>query len=520
MLLPIFYFLAIDVPLYEYMLVRSAGGVYGSPGLGVVLFFLGVWGYYAMVFISKGPNFRIKLDEIGVCTGSRTNPYFRFAAVLGYTFIGVTMISMFFSSRWLKLGPVVLGSFAWLIYHQYPTYFSSPTGSWPLAMSMVPLLGSVWMFLPVASVWVFSSALGIGIRYYTELSHPVLREAAIYGVWAFVLVGVAYSVAVAVGLCRASSRLYQGLVATQSGWFERRAVRYGVLLMHVLVNLIGAVAGLIAVDVIYYGIISSSLLQSSVIGVLFQDQLSVMYESYEFSRAIFNFWPLFSPQEYLVAFYALLFSPALFLLGMWVYGTGGQIYSSIRTFTEIRDAEQLDSQVVPGNVDVAAVDRGTLPNAHAGSLFFGWKKYIVVTRSLIDTVSEQELNAVLAHEAYHIQNRDWLANLLASMFSVLFGGQSSLQIFYDYPRVELEADEYAAEMVGAEPLRSALERLELKTLKMSKGSNPSEDRPTGVRRWVLDIWTYLTAPYLLFFSSVVLDMSHRSPSERRELIAE
>jgi Zn-dependent protease with chaperone function len=518
--LPILYLLTIDAPLYEYTMMMSAEGMYDSAGLGVLLIMLGLWGCLVMRFISSGPDLQLKLDEIGVSTDSRANRYFRFAVVLGYTLIGLTIISMFSSSRWLKLGPIVLASFVWFLHHWRPAYFSSPTGSWPLAMSLVPFLGSVWMLLPVVSVWMYSYTFGISVRYYTDLSYAFLREAAIYGIWAFVLVGAVYSVAVTVGLYRASFKLYQGLMATQSEWFERKSIRYGVLSIYVLVNLVGVVAGLIAVDVIYYGITSSSLLRSSVIGVLFQGQLTVMYESYGFSRAIFNAWPLVSPREYLVSFYALLFSPAFFFLGMWIYGTGEHIYSSIRTFLEIRDAERLDSQVVPDSVIIAVSDRGALPNAHAGSLFFGWKRYIVVTRSLIDTVSEQELNAVLAHEAYHIQNRDWLANLLASMFSVLFGGQSSLQIFYDYPRVELEADEYAVEMVGADPLHSALENLELKTLKMSKGSDPSEDRPTGVRRWLSRIQTYLTAPYRLFFSSVVLDVSHRSPSERRELIAE
>ena len=72
-------------------------------------------------------------------------------------------------------------------------------------------------------------------------------------------------------------------------------------------------------------------------------------------------------------------------------------------------------------------------NAYASGLAEG--KYVVaVTRGLIDTLSDQELEAVLAHELTHIRNRDTQLMVIAIIFAGIFAFFGDLVIRgWDFP---------------------------------------------------------------------------------------
>lgn len=92
----------------------------------------------------------------------------------------------------------------------------------------------------------------------------------------------------------------------------------------------------------------------------------------------------------------------------------------------------------------------------------GKRQRVVVTTALLETLSVDQLRAVLAHEEAHLRQRHYLA-LLACR--TLFGTLSPIfPIFRDaMPRVrlyaELSADDCARRNVGARPLRAALATL-------------------------------------------------------------
>ena len=72
-------------------------------------------------------------------------------------------------------------------------------------------------------------------------------------------------------------------------------------------------------------------------------------------------------------------------------------------------------------------------NAYASGL--AEKQYVVaVTRGLVDTLSEEELEAVLAHELTHIRNRDTQLMVIAIVFAGIFAFFGDLAIRgWDFP---------------------------------------------------------------------------------------
>ncbi len=132
---------------------------------------------------------------------------------------------------------------------------------------------------------------------------------------------------------------------------------------------------------------------------------------------------------------------------------------------------------------------------------------ILLSRGVIDELDEDELEAVIAHELYHLRNRDLSRNAVASVFGLLVGGRNALVAVYDYPKIEREADEYAVSQVGADALVRALRRLDsMRSL--------SAARPGVVGDYDGGGWWLISAPYQVLFGSVLLENAHASIDER------
>lgn len=496
---------------------------YGRNVAQVILVLLGFWSYSVLVFVSSGPSLSLEAGEWGAVRGRSANPYYWLIALLGYTLAGIALVSVAVSSVWVKLCVPVLGSMLAGVHRWKPGLFSSPFDSPPVAMSMVPLLGATWMFLPVASVWIFSSAIGAISGSYTETAlDPFLTR----GLLIFIAAVVTFSLTTVMWLCKASDRVAQSLKDSNPEWFGSQIVRYAVISIYISLNLVGVLAGVVCLDLIYFGVTEYSLVLGS-----FQGWLGTMYSSYPVLERVFAGWPALSARTYAILIYELLLSPAMFFIGMWVYSTADHLVNRSRIFLQLNTAEQLESGVVPDSIDVVVSD-SDLPNAHSGSLFFGWRDFIIVSQPLIDSLSNDELDAVLAHEVYHLKNQDWVTNLLASAFAVVTGGRNSLLVFYGYPRIEREADDYAVQVVGQKLVSDALEELEIEMLKLRKGGDTSTgDELPGIfgmlqdtRYWDTEQLSrskrYLKAPYRLFFGPLLMDASHLSPEKRRERITD
>lgn len=200
-----------------------------------------------------------------------------------------------------------------------------------------------------------------------------------------------------------------------------------------------------------------------------------------------------------------------------------------------KQGEILQSEAVPDSIKAVVVEEDGFPNAYAGSLFFGLKDFIIINQSMVKLLDDRQLDALLAHEIYHLQNRDWAANLLAGIFSLLFFGRNTLLVFWGYPSVEREADKYAADRVGVEPLQSALHDLTVEKeryRRLRERHLPDESqrsKPSLPGFWTIisntvsqrrlqrltELQRYITDPYELLFGSIVFQSAHLNLDDRR-----
>jgi hypothetical protein len=250
---------------------------------------------------------------------------------------------------------------------------------------------------------------------------------------------------------------------------------------------------------------------------------------YSHLDAFFGGSPLLPSRTYSVGVLILLNAPIVVMVASWVFHLYRNLHSKLKLLTRSTTDETLSRL---SETSVRILDTEAL-SIYPTVLFFGWKQYIVVSQKVVTELDEKELAAVLAHEQYHLKNRDYIVNTLASLFSLFVGGRNSLLLFYNYGQTERDADRYAADMVGEEALISALDRLELVQLRERKHTSGLTIGSPGFikslsfrngfsKELVTDLWfevkSYLTAPYHLFFGRFVFDTAHASIEERKSWI--
>jgi beta-lactamase regulating signal transducer with metallopeptidase domain len=160
--------------------------------------------------------------------------------------------------------------------------------------------------------------------------------------------------------------------------------------------------------------------------------------------------------------------PALAFLGLVAAGTVAGLWSLRRqssatrrlqaTIEELRLAPDVKLLEAAGRVGVAGrVD--LLRADEPFSFTYGLAKpRIAVSSGLADTLSDEELDAVLEHERYHVRNRDPLKLLLARMLApTLFFVPILRELRSRYVAArELAADRRAFDRQGRRPLAGAL----------------------------------------------------------------
>lgn len=199
--------------------------------------------------------------------------------------------------------------------------------------------------------------------------------------------------------------------------------------------------------------------------------------------------------------------PLVLVSGLWVSHVVGEVgrYWRLRDGTTPTnlDLSEFPVRIVESSQPVAYV-APRLPHDRA----------IVLSDTLRDELARDELEAVVAHEEYHIRNRDSLWNELGTVFGLFLGGRNTVVAAHDYPRVEREADHYAAQRHGAPTLVRALRAFERLQAVSPHPPNPrfsGRDRSTG------PLWL-LKAPYDVLFGSVILANAHATIDERAETI--
>lgn len=255
--------------------------------------------------------------------------------------------------------------------------------------------------------------------------------------------------------------------------------------------------------------------------------------SYQVLDLAFRHSPYIPARAGSVLFFTSMFIPQFLMSSFWLTNLAG----SLRTkMTLLWEGEQIERNtgVVPDDITVLVIDDSDQPStvAHPISIFFGWKNYIVISESVRDTLSESELDAVLAHEVYHIQNHDLRMNAVASILSLGFGGRNALLAFYDYPKIEGEADAFARKKVGLEPTIVAIDKMDILAKRTSGRDLPSsspgfvdkydviEPRKNLLARLHQFVEKYTEAPRELLFGRIILQTAHADAETRIRRVRE
>jgi len=254
--------------------------------------------------------------------------------------------------------------------------------------------------------------------------------------------------------------------------------------------------------------------------------------NYEASERLLMFLP--GPSRLLsIIFFAGFIFPVVMFLFNWAVGVPSSFLTNLYTVRKSNDPKTDYSDRIEIPVRRVSDERGIL--VRPMSFFFGFKRYILISESVDDRLNEDELSAVLAHEVYHIENRDLQIGKVSKLLSFCFGGKNALLAFYDYPKIEQEADDYAARNHGARSFRIALDKIdtlryELAGFEIKDTDDLSPDRfgveeasfAQRIRGRAKNIGTKIDqhtgAPQKILYGDLLLERAHRSPEERMRRI--
>ncbi len=197
--------------------------------------------------------------------------------------------------------------------------------------------------------------------------------------------------------------------------------------------------------------------------------------------------------------------PLFCVVGLWMV----HFYHWTARALNVANRTTRDS-TIDAAVPVRIVDTER-PLAHVTQILPG-RPVIVVSSGLAKSLSDEEFNAVIAHEEYHARNRDPLWNTLSTIFGIAVGGRNVLIASYDYPHVERAADQYAAAQCGPAAVISALRSIE----RLGTSSTPHAQFADGPYR--SRVSALLSAPYRVLFGSVVIANAHATVDERIEYL--
>ena len=318
----------------------------------------------------------------------------------------------------------------------------------------------------------------------------------------------------------------------QNKAFDSQPIQVLSLLLYLVLNAVSLVVLVFFVDIVSLGLRDEAVVQN-----LNESGIELFAGVFANLDSVFEVLPWVAPRTGSVLFFGVVFLPTIFLIGIWILhlclNLGYKLYL-------LWAAEPVDVDIDGGeDVSIVSLDTGK-PVIKPVTMFFGLKRMIVVDESVLNKLDQDrnELQALLAHELYHLRNREQLVNILSSILAIGFiGGKNAVLSFYNYPDIEQRADDDAAGKYGAEALQVALRKV--KSLQSNKAvsslisptaypglvrsqseetkqNQSKEENPT--LDWLQGVMKDFAAPYQLFYGSVLFDEAHQQIDDRIDRI--
>lgn len=202
----------------------------------------------------------------------------------------------------------------------------------------------------------------------------------------------------------------------------------------------------------------------------------------------------------------ILVSPFLGVCLLWVF----HLHRELQMRRQLSNAVELTEIDIDVPVHVLETDH---MQAYAHTTLTGQDK-IVITSGLRDQLEPGELQAVIEHEKYHLENRDPIRIVVGTISGLLFGGKNAIVVLFNFPGIEIQADRYAVEKVGTTPMVRALRRLERAkpsaTVQPSSVAGPPFVSQYGQRYLDRVVWP----PYYVLFGNIVSESAHPTIDDR------
>ena len=208
------------------------------------------------------------------------------------------------------------------------------------------------------------------------------------------------------------------------------------------------------------------------------------------------------------------------VLAAIVYFPAGIVYQTGSYISNVWDivsrSEQVDLEFNTDHVVRTISFDGEESVYFAAGLNTGLNQYIIVSDDLLSDFDMGELKAVVYHEEAHINFGDTDRALIVVVTSLLTGlGRNLFFPQLDFHDREFQADEFAAEKIGSEPVISALRKIQENSLQRTRGITGlgispfggELNRPEGPEKY-----------FDLFFGDYTIREAHPSVEDRIERI--
>ncbi|MFB6188039.1 MAG: M48 family metalloprotease, partial [Halobacteriaceae archaeon] len=495
----------------------------------------GIWDLFVPISLSD-------LGEIGTISDQETNPYFFFTVGMATLALWYRLLQFHpdgFIHRFMILFSLILLGYCFS-YDLIPGISLGP--GWRIFG--IPVTALLWSFLSLCLFVIFAFVPGwvlVQAQAITRepvdrsVGSPIIQFTAVTITFVFIIVGFFLLFLALQSRYQLRSLKYIRPVSFDSSILKMVAFFF-LFVIHV-----GIFFSLVpAFSVIFYGIfgtlpfdgidlVYTQSFAAKVVGVETDvgqiDPQQLVKMSYDLLDSLFGHFSFIPSRVGSIYFFTGMFVPQILLCGFWI---SELVYLRISKGLILWKSDHTDIELdfLPEDVSVLLLDESDEGSvvAHPVSVLFGWRKYIVVSKLVVEELSEDELEAVLAHESYHIRNGDLEVGALASILSLGFGGKNSLLVFYDFPRIEAEADRFARDQVGLESIVVAIDKLDI-LVKQSAGKEIPSTSPGFVDLEEVNEYLksdslgrnlrrYLNAPSDLLFGDTLLKTAHSNAETR------